>query len=820
MVADSLPLSLGAAATEAACAHCGLPVFGGNPSAAVQFCCPGCASVYAILQGAGLEDYYRQRDDSGATPRASKTTGRSYAELDQPEFGALYCRPMPEGRLGTELFLENVHCAACVWLVEKASAVLAGVAEARLDVSRGVVRLVWDPAVVRASHIASWLDSVGYPSHPLQGLDRDAVRRREDRLLLMRIGVAGAAAGNAMLLAIALYCGAFSGIDPHYVTLFRLGSVVVALPSVLWSASVFYRGAWAAVRTLTPHMDLPISVGIAVGSISGIANTLRSQGEIYFDTITMLVFLLLVGRFLQQRSQRKAEGAADYLHALAPATARLVESGSARDVPVETVAKGAVVEIRAGEHVPVDGVVVEGVSSVDTSLLSGESLPEEATVGAHVHAGSVNLSGRLLVRAEKGGQETRLAKLVDAVAEVANRRAPVAILANRLSGYFVLIVLGVAAATVAVLWHRGAGVAVSRAVALLVVTCPCALALATPLTVSAALGRAAKRGLMIKGGESLEALASPGLVVFDKTGTLTAGKLSVEEFVGDTSVRPLVAAVEARSAHVIARAVTAALSSEISSAAFPLVESMQETLGGGVDARVSGHRVVVGSPRFVLGTSAKPSEEIQRSVAAYAGRGLTPVLVAVDDSVRAAFGIGDPLRSEARESLEALRSLGYRLAVLSGDQPAVVRAVASRIGVPFDEVIGGASPEAKLAFVEARAKQGPVFMVGDGVNDAAALSAATVGVAVHGGAEASLAAADAFATAGGLAPVVELVVGARRTLRVIRGNLARSLVYNLTVGTLAAAGFVGPLLAAVLMPVSSLGVITGAYRSRTFGDES
>ncbi|HVW27391.1 MAG TPA: heavy metal translocating P-type ATPase [Polyangiaceae bacterium] len=821
MIADSLSIAVHRAPATVLCAHCGQPVPNGEPDAGAQFCCSGCATVYGILRSAGLDDFYRVRDGVGARPEKGKTTGRSYAEFDDPDFARLYCRALTGGRLGTELFLENVHCAACVWLVEKAATVLPGVSEARLDVSRSVVRLAWDPSIVRASKIASWLDAIGYPSHPLQGLDRDAVRRKEDRALLMRIGVAGAAAGNAMLLAIALYCGAFSGIDPRYVALFRTGSVVVALPSILWSANVFYRGALAALRARTPHMDLPISIGIVVGSVSGVVNTFRSNGEVFFDTITMLVFLLLVGRFLQQRSQRRAEGAADHLRALAPSTARLVEGSAVREVPMESVLRDALVEVRAGEHVPVDGQVVEGESSVDTSLLSGESTPEEVRVGSRVVAGSVNMSARLVVRAEKTGHETRLGKLVEAVAEVANRRAPVAILANRLSGYFVAIVLALAAVTLAALWHRGADVAISRAVALLVVTCPCALALATPLTVSAALGRAAKLGLMIKGGQSLEALARPGLVVFDKTGTLTEGKLSVEEFVGDPSVRPLALAVEARSAHVIARAITAALTAEANPTSATLaVRSMRETTGGGIEAEVSGRRVAIGSRAFVTQRATDVDEDISRAASGFADRALTPVLVAVDGRVRGVFGIGDRVRPEARSSLERLAALGYRLAILSGDQPAVVDRVASRIGVRFERVAGGQSPEEKLAFIERCAAEGPVFMVGDGVNDAAALSAATVGIAVHGGAEASLAAADVFATTGGLTPVVELVVGARRTLRVIRNNLGRSLVYNLTVGTLAALGFVGPLLAALLMPVSSIGVITSAYRSRTFAGRS
>lgn len=802
--------------STAACSHCGLPVANVDPDAEQQFCCAGCASVFQILKACSLDDYYRYRESSGSSARAARTSGRGYEELDAPDFARLYCKALEGGRLGTELFLENVHCAACVWLVEKIATVLPGVAEARLDLSRGILRIAWDPSVIRASRLASWLDSIGYPSHPVHGLDRDSMRKREDRKLLMRIGVAFAAAGNAMLFAIALYSGAFSTMEHRYLELFRWASLVVALPSIFWSAAVFHRGALSALRTRTPHMDLPISLGILVGTASGVVNIVRAQGEIYFDTLTMLVFLLLVGRWLQQRQQRRADSVADQLHALAPSTARILRAGVATDVPVESVAAGDLVEIRAGEHVPIDGHVVEGASSIDASLLTGESLPKEVCADDVVHAGSVNLAARLVVRAETAGQETRLSRLVERVSEAASRRAPVILLANRLSGYFVVAVLTVAAVTTIAIWHHGPSLAIQRAIALLVVTCPCALGLATPLAVSAALGRAAGRGLMIKGGEYLEALARPGLIVFDKTGTLTEGHLSLVDFVGDESVRPLVAAAEEGSAHPIARV----LSKAFGAATQLRAESMRETLGGGVVATVSGRHLVVGSAGFVRRHASIDAAWLRDTIERFPKRGLTPVLISVDDEVRAVAGVGDSVRADARESLQALRRLGHRLAILSGDQPAVVHAIVKQIGVPFDHVIGGASPEEKLAFVEERAREGAVFMVGDGVNDAAALSAATVGIAVHGGAEASLAAADVFATKSGLRPVVELAEGARRTLRVIRGNLARSLVYNLTVGGLAATGFVGPLLAAVLMPVSSLSVVASSYRARTFGGET
>lgn len=804
------------AAPDAAapCGHCGAPVFGASATAGEPlFCCAGCASVHALLSGAGLTGYYDARDAAGEGGLPARVTGRTYGELDEPESIALHCRPRSGGGLATELYLEGVHCSACVWLVEKLPRLVPGVIDARLELGRGVVRVDFDPARAAPSQIARALDRLGYASHPVVGLDREAVRRREDRALLMRVGVAGASAGNAMLFAVALYSGAFEGMDAELVALFRAGSVVSALPSLLWSAGVFYRGALASLRTLTPHMDLPIALGLLIGAASGVHNVVTGRGEIYFDTLTMLVFLLLVGRFVQAREQRRAEGAAELVHSLAPGTARLVEGGVAREVPVEAVPIGALVEVRAGERVSVDGAVLEGRSTVDVSLLTGESVPAEVGPGASVFAGSVNLSDRLVLRAEETGRRTRVAGLVARMEEAARARAPIVVAADRLSGWFVLIVVGLAAVTVAVLLPVDPSIALDRAVALLVVTCPCALALATPLTVTAALGRAARAGLLVKGGASLEALGRPGLFVFDKTGTLTEGRVAVIRVEGDGGVAQSLAAAEARSAHPVARAIVA----WAGGAAGLEVSGFRESLGGGIEATVGGVALLAGSLRFARERGARIDADLERRAGELAGEGLSPVAVARDGAVVLLLGIGDPVREDARASLEALLRAGHRLAVLSGDDPRVVAAVASGLGVPFEVVRGGATPEEKLEFVEQARARGPVFMVGDGVNDAAALTAATVGIAVHGGAEASLSAADVFATRAGLEPIVALVEGSRRTLRVIRGNLARSLVYNLTVGALAALGHIGPLLAALLMPVSSIGVVASAYRSRTFG---
>ena len=795
------------------CSHCSLPVPAGlvEDGAEHQFCCSGCRVAYEVIRGHGLDGYYDIKSRIDAPEQAARVSGKAFSEFDDPAFHRLYCRTLPSGLETVELYLEGVHCAACVWLVEKLTVVVDGVAEVRLDLGKALATVTWDPRTTPLSQVARFLDSIGYVPHPFRGVEARDMARREERSLLVRIAVAGAIAGNVMLIAFALYGGHFHSIADEYSTLFRWVSLGLALPSVFWCASVFYRGAWGALRTRSLHMDLPIAIGILAGFTQGAVNTVRGTGEIYFESVTALIFFLLVGRFLQRRQQLKAASSTELMFSLAPSTARLVEGTAVREVPLESLAAGAVVEVRAGDSIPADGIVVEGASTLDRSLLTGESLPEDVAAGDPVHAGTVNLSARLLVKVRSTGEDTRVGRLMRLVEEGAQRRAPVVLLADRISGWFVAIVLGLALATV-VIWARiDPANAIQHAVALLIVSCPCALGLATPLAVSAAIGRAARKKILIKGGDALENLARPGLMILDKTGTLTEGRLAVIRWWGDEDLRPLVAAVERHSAHPVARALVAAGGDGPALAA----EEVREITGAGVEGVVGGRSVLVASAAHVKRSLGGLPAEAAAAVAAFAGEGLSPVVVAIDGRAAAVAGLGDPLRTDSEDSVSAIRASGWQVEILSGDHPAVVQTIARQVGVPPEGARGAATPEDKLEAVRSHGDE-TVAMVGDGVNDAAALAAATVGIGVHGGAEAVLAAADVYLGRPGLGPVVELLEGSRRTLGVIRRNLVFSLAYNIVAVAFAITGHMSPILAAILMPLSSMTVVLCSYRAKTF----
>jgi len=797
-------------ATAVVCTHCGLPVPAGliDAEAQDQFCCGGCRTAFAIIHDHGLDTHHDTTAGRDG-PVAAESGARGFEEFDHATFHELYVRRTPDGLAQVDLYLEGVHCGACVWLVERVPLVVPGVARAELNVRRSLARLAWDDAAVSLSHVARTLDSLGYRPHPFRGFAVDAMRRREDRAMLVRIGVAGAIAANVMLAALALYSGQFGGMDGPYERFFRWVSLLVTTPALFGPGRVFFAGAWASLKTRTLHMDVPIAIALAVGWAQGLANTMTDSGPIYFDGLATLIFALLAGRYLQQRGQRAATDSAELLYSLSPLTARVVEGETARELPAQALLPGMELEVRAGESFAADGTVTSGRSSVDVALLTGESRPVSVGVDDRVYAGTTNVSSPLRVRVDAAGEQSRLASLLRQVEDSVRRRAPVVQLANRLAVWFVAVVLLVAAGTALFWYPRNPTAAIDNAIAVLVVTCPCALALATPLAVSVAIGRAARTGILIKGGDALERLAAPGTLLLDKTGTITESRVALAAWDGPECVKPLVLALEQESSHPVAAGFRRAFDGITAGDACLTTH----VAGGGIEGLVGGQRVIVGSPVFVRKRAASGPELRDPP------RHLTPVLVAVDGVIVASAGFGDPVRADARRAIDALRERGWMVGILSGDHPDVVAGVGETLGLRADACIGGAMPEEKLRVVRQAGRDGTVVMVGDGVNDAPAMAAASVGVGVHGGAEACLSTADVYLARPGLEPLVTLTEGAARTVHVIRRNIAFSLAYNVIGATLAVTGVITPLIAAVLMPASSLTVVLASWLSRTFPSE-
>jgi Cu2+-exporting ATPase len=781
-------------ARDIACAHCRLPVAEGLVLAGdePQFCCSGCRTAYALIHAHGLACYYDIADASGARADAPRL---DYAGFDDEAFLAANSETLAGGERRTTLAIDGIHCAACIWLLERLPRMVPGVVEARASWRRSTLTVRWQGA--KLSQIADAVARLGYRPSVLGAGTAELARTRANRRALIEIGIAGAAAGNNMLIAAALYLGMFSYMDGVTETLLRWTSCLVGIVSVAWPGRVFVRGAIQSLRARSPHMDLPVALGLVVGAVAGLVNTVLDRGEIYFDTLSVLVFLLLVGRFIQTRQQQRAAATVEVLHRLTPRSAHRVEAGRVVDVPAQVVAAGDVLEVRASEIVPADATVIEGTSSVDASILTGETRPVDVAVGDAIAAGALNLAATLRVRALAVGERTRIGRVLELVESSAQQRPKIVQLADRIGSRFVVAIVAIASATLVAWLSIDPSVAVDHTVALLVVACPCALAMATPLAISVALGRAARRRILIKGGDVLQRLSVPGTIWLDKTGTLSEGRARVVAWIGDASARPFVAALEQSSIHPVALALQTVAPATASVTA---VRHAQ----GGVEGIVDGRSVAVGNEAFIR-ARAELSTAFADEAAHLAASASSPVFVAIDGTVVAVAGVGDPLRDDAVAAVAELRARGYTIGILSGDHPAIVTAVGRSLGIPASLCHGGLDPETKVEYV--RTTIGPVVMVGDGVNDSAALAAASVGIATRDGAEASLEAAPVYLGRPGLRPLLELLDGSRVAMGAIHRNFAVSLFYNAVSVGLAAGGLINPLVAALLMPLSSLSVI-------------
>jgi Cu+-exporting ATPase len=748
---------------------------------------------------------------------------------------------VPSAASVLELDVQGMTCASCVTHVGRALEGAPGVLEASVNLvtERATVRV--DAALTTPQALIEAVEGAGYGARVrTTGADASGGSESErdvqssagfDRGLLF------ATLATVPLLVLAMSHGAWPWTEtvPARWLQFALATPVVFGPGLR-----FLRLALAAARRRTADMNTLVAIGVLAAwgysSVALAAPHWFPHGEhgvlphLYFEAAATIVLFVRFGKLLELRARRRLGDAVRGLHALVPKTARRVVADGDVDVELASLVPGDRVRVRPGERVPVDGVVVEGRSAVDESLVSGESIPVEMDEGDEVVGGSLNQSGSIVVRVARTGADSALARIAAAVEAAQGARAPIARLADRVSARFVPVVLVVAALTFAV-WFAvapdaaGFAVALERAVAVLVIACPCALGLATPAAVAVGTGRAAELGILVKGGAVLEAAARVDTVFLDKTGTLTEGRPQLVDVVAAPGYEPnqvlaAAAAVERGSEHPLARAVTAGAAAR--GVAVESAHEFRSSVGSGVVGRVEGHDVVVGSRRHLasVGLSSTPLEE---SAAAIAERGGTPVFVAIDGALAGVLSIADRRAEHARAAVDALRAGGRRVVVLTGDRRATARAIASELGV--DEVHAEMRPEDKRRIVdEARARGHVVAMVGDGVNDAPALAAADVGIAMGHGADVAAASAHVTLLQGGIASLPTALDLSRATLATIRRNLVWAFVYNV-LGIPIAAGvllpFTGwalsPMLASAAMSLSSVSVLASSLALRRFG---
>ncbi len=801
------------------CFHCGLPNPAHPPVALVggaerRFCCEGCKGVAQAIYAAGLEGVYDRADG-----------GRLRTPPPAPEELDLYDLPSilddvaaGEGdRREATLLVEGIHCAACVWLIERGLDQIDGVKGAEVNLAGKRLRLQWDQTKVPLSSLLARLAAIGYAATPYTPDKAEASAQRAIRMSLFRLGYAGFAAMNIMWISIALWTGAA---EDSFRPLFHSAGFFLATTTLAFSGWPFLVGGWRSLITFRGTMDLPIAIGaLATWSYSTyVTFAPHAVGEVYFDTVVTFLFVLLAGRHLDLAARRKAGDATRRLMELQPATA-LVKRGAAWErADVRSIPVGETVLIRPGDRVAVDGIVVEGEGAVDEAILTGESCPVAKGKGATLSAGSLNGVAPLVVTVTQSIEENTLSRMARLIERAQSARAPSQRLADVVVPYFVTATLALAALTY--LYWRGDGfeTALMAATSVLIITCPCALGLATPMAISFAAGLGARRGTLVKSGAGLERLADVTHVVFDKTGALTEGGpgiVTIEPAPGVESDKLLTvaAAVESRSEHPLAKGIVTAAKERHREPTVLSVERFEATPGFGAVAMVDGTLVAIGSADHLSRQGVSVPDEVMAGATAEGEGGVTSVYVASGGGYLGRFGLIDRLRSDAAETIARLEADGITVSLFSGDRPEVVDRIGAEAGIALTGRHGGMTPEEKVTGIERlRAGGAVVAMVGEGVNDAAALAVADVGIALAEGAGVTVAGADVSLAGGRLIRVAEAIALARATTKTIRQNLALSLVYNVVAVPLAMAGLVSPVVAALAMPFSSLAVIVNAAR--------
>jgi Cu2+-exporting ATPase len=792
------------------CFHCGEPVLTGQrylvelQQQTRPVCCPGCKAVAEFIRDSGLADYYEFRTSAALKPDNPEpaATSPEWLAFDRPAVLERLSSAQAEGQREALLLVEGVRCAACSWLIERSLGQLPGVVEIQVNPATARARLVWDPLKTPFSRLLEGLARLGYRPHPVQAGAQASLAQREHRQAMKRLAVAGLGMMQVLTYAVSLYAGAFQGMDEDIRSFLRLISLLVATPVVLYSGFPFFQGAWRDLRAGRPGMDVPVALAIGAAYVASLVNGFRGVGEVYFDSVTMFVFLLSLGRFAEMTARHRAGEMSDALSRLAPSTALRLAPGADQpeSIGVSELQPGDRVLIRAGDPFPADGSLESAGTLVDESMLTGESRPVRRARGEPLIGGSLNVGDPVEMRVERTGADTVLSHVARLLQRAQATRPGLARSADLVARWFVIGVLLVAAG-VAAFWaaHEPTN-AFAITLSVLVVTCPCALSLATPTALTAATTRLARAGLLVTRADALEKLARADHVIFDKTGTLTQGRVSVTavkilgEYDRERCMR-IAAALESRSEHPIAKA--------FAGIRVPAALDTRVVAGYGIEGEVDGQRYRLGRPDFAAGLAEHADRAQDGAAAAIALGGPRGLL--------ASFDLSDPLREGARTAVGRLLDLGLGTEIVSGDQEESVKLAARGLGIPLH--LSRQTPEDKLNHIRQLQHQGHrVVAVGDGVNDAPVLAGADVSVAMSSGAPLAQTSADMVLMGESLTPLTHGIQLARRTLSVIRQNLSWALLYNLVALPMAAAGWLAPWMAAIGMSASSVLVILNSMR--------
>ncbi|MBL4782575.1 MAG: heavy metal translocating P-type ATPase [Porticoccaceae bacterium] len=818
------------------CFHCALPLNGSDEFSVLidgearDMCCMGCQAVASAIVDGGLENFYRYR--SVNSTRNSDADNRDFSAYDLPEVQADLLTLDAQGMANIELGIAGISCAACAWLIEHHLQKLEGLSKVVVNVSRQRCRLQWHREQLPLSQIFAAFSDIGYRAHPLGDSHKLAHIESDQKGYLLRLGVAGIGMMQTGMLAIALYAGVFQGMAEHWQNILRWVSLLVATPVVLYAAQPFFKGAWRSLQSLQFSlpwhrcltMDVPIALAIGLAYGASAWGTLTASGEVYFDALSMLTFFLLLGRFLEIRVRYRNELIAGEATDLIPLSVqRFVnrrEGALLEQVPLSSLSVGDVIQVGEGECLAVDGVVLAGRSPIVEAVLSGEQEPVSKGPGDIVSAGTLNTCNPLSLEVSAIGRGTRLATILDMLEEGATGKPRQLALADGLAAGFIAFVLLLAAVVFSLWWRHDASRALWVTLSVLVVTCPCALSLATPVVLTAATGRLQRQGFLVRGPHVLQALSKVTRVALDKTGTLTTGKLIIDRIDRCSGAAGPQAQHDCEALLSIAAALEQGCRHPIASAFNQqnpgvLAEQLDYRLGAGVSGVIEGRRYALGKPAFIeacFGLQVPPTPEGPPSLVDTACvKHCVEVVLASEHALLARIVLVDELRPGARQLVRVLQEQGLELELLSGDQERNTAALAADLGIRQWQANN--SPADKLAIIRRRQRDGDVvLMVGDGINDVPVLSAADISVAMAEATDFTRTAADGVLLSANLMTLADTLAVARTTSRVLRQNIAWALVYNVCALPVAAMGWVPPWAAAIGMSASSLVVVLNALR--------
>ena len=795
----------------ATCYHCELPIpsdFNKTIEILGQqraVCCEGCFAVADMIVRNGLEDYYKFRTEPGEKPEEIANLEAELSAYDQKQLQQDFLTSTIEGKNSILLFAEQIRCSACAWLLERTLNRVEGVKSIQVNVSAQIIHLTWDSEVVKLSDLLKKMHHIGYTATPYKQEETIAKQKSIQKSWLKRLGLAGLGMMQVMMFAVALYLGAFKGMASEYQWLIRNVSFLIATPILFYSGYPFYSSAFAALKNKQLNMDVPITLALFVAYSASLWALFTESGEVYFDSVTMFIFFLLIGRYIEFRVRQQVSERVYKGNSSAPSFAEKYdpESDTYTAIPTNAIKDGDLLLVRAGKQAVVDGELISQNAELNLSMLNGEFLPTSLYQGQRILAGSINNHQPFVMKAERsegGSYWDKLLRLQEA-ALLDKPRA--GLLADKVARYFVSAILLIASLVAAYWVSVGSEDALWITLSVLVVSCPCALSLATPVAMTCGTLAYNKKNILIKGQDFLQAAAEITDIVFDKTGTLTSGVVSVDtietyEGYDKNEALQIIAALEHQSEHPIAKAFIRYYSSKVSA------ESISFLPFKGVSGKVKDKNYYFGSFR---GLSSNTQKQL--------GQGDKPLNDALfllqDDTLVAMVTLKDELRQDAKEVCEKLIAKGYKLHLLSGDPSTQVALVANQLG--FHDWQNNAQPQQKLDYIRGLQENGrKVLMVGDGVNDAPVMSAANASIAMANAADITRTSADCYLLADQLSYVDFILQKAKSTQATIKQNLAWAIGYNVTMIPLAAMGYIPPYIAAIGMSLSSIVVVINSLK--------